>query len=227
MLRTRRASRNVSVAAPRISLGLPPKTKRAPEPEPEPAPTPGPDPEPAPTPEVESESPQRREVDAINAHLRQMLSQMREDAERSKVVSGWLDDLIVNVEQNVEKEAARAYREQLEIKNVVNDLIERVEGEVADQAARRAHFASELAAEMEAQVVAEEMRRCAHECWITVKTPTVVRRDVPAWQHGQPQGSEVVNGVSHVTMRVDARDLAHTMQLNPYAPEFYPRGIWG
>ena len=157
-----------------------------------------------------------------------MLTQMRDDIERSKVVSGLLDEIIVEVEQNVEREAACAYRDSLEIKNIVNDLIERVEGEVADQAARRAHFASQLAAEMETQIVAEEMKRCAHECWITVKSPTVVRRDVPAWQHGQPRGSEVVNGTSHVTMRVSMNDLAPTiLTLNPYAPVFTPRGFYG
>ena len=219
MMLAKPRARNASVASPRISLNIPIKPKSAPELEPEPTT----DPEV----ESESESARKKEVDAINARLRQMLSQMQDDAERSKVVSGWLDDLIVVVEHNVEREAARAYRESLEIKNVVNDLIERVEGEVADQAAQRAHFASQLAAEMEVQVVAEEMRRCAHECIIRVQTPTVVRRDVPAWQHGQPQGSEVVNGVSHVTMRVDARDLAPTMTLNPHAPVFTPRGFYG
>ena len=36
-----------------------------------------------------------------------------------------------------------------------------------------------------------------------------------------------VSETRDVTMRIDARDLAPTMHLNPYAPEFYPRGIWG
>ena len=63
---------------------------------------------------------------------------------------------------------------------------------------------------------------------ISSKTPTVVRRDVPAWQHGQPQGADVVNGMSHVTMRVSMNDLAPTMlTLNPYAPVFTPRGFYG
>ena len=106
--------RKASVAAPRVVLNVPPK------------PSPAPVLEPSPEVEDESESARKKETDAINAHLRQMLSQMRDDTERSKVVSGWLDDLIVDVEQNAEKEAARAYRERLEIKNVVNDLIERV-----------------------------------------------------------------------------------------------------
>ena len=56
---------------------------------------------------------------------------------------------------------------------MVIDLIERVEQEVADQAARRAHFASQIASEMEAQVVEHEMRRCVHECLIIVHSSSV------------------------------------------------------
>ena len=126
-----------------------------------------------------------------------------------------------------EREAARVYRDNLEIKNVMNDLIERVETRAADLVADQFCVASQLAAEMEAHVVAEEMRRCAHECWIMVQTPTVVRPDIPAWQHGQPRGADVVNGVSSVTMRVSMNDLAPTMTLNPYAPVFTPRGFYG
>ena len=222
MLRTSPRTRNLSVAAPRVSLGLPPKSKRAPEPEPEPAPTPGPDPEPAPTPEVESESPQRREVDAINAHLRQMLSQMQDDAERNKVVSGWLDDLIVVVEHNVEREAARAYRDSLEIKNVVNNLIERVEGEVADQAAQRAHFASQLAAEMADECVREAAADVARDVFVTVQVPTVVRRDVGAWSHTQPPGTAIVRGYDNVDVCVNAQDVARACGLNVHAPVFIP-----
>ena len=138
-----------------------------------------------------------------------------------------IDRVITDEERRVVEEARADAERNFEIIKLVHELIEATETRAADLIANQCAVASQLAAEMASQLVEEELRRCAHECWITVKTPTVVRRDVPAWQHGQPRGNEVVNGVSHVTMRVDARDLAPTMTLNPYAPVFTPRGFYG
>ena len=222
-------ARNALAAALQVSLNLPPKSKPAPAPEPEL--DPDPEPVPTPEPEVEPESPQRKVFDAINEALRGALQDMHERDAARRECSQCLDDVIDRVitdeERRVVEEARADAERSFVITRLMNDLIDATETRAADIVADQCAVVSQICAEMASQLVEEELRRCAHECWITVKTPTVVRRDVPAWQHGQPRGADVVNGVSHVTMRVDARDLAPTMTLNPYAPVFTPRGFYG
>ena len=133
-----------------------------------------------------------------------------------------LDAIILDVEQNVQKEAARTYRDTLEIKNVINNLIERVEGEVADRAAQRAHFASQLAAEMVDDVVHDAAADVAHGILVKVQVPVAARRDVSAWSQTQPLGAAVVRGYDNVDVCVNAQDVARACGLNVHAPVFIP-----
>ena len=151
-------ARNASAASPRVSLNLTPRPK----------PLPSPTPEPESAPEVESESPRKSEIDTVNAALRSVLVEMHERDAARRECSQVLDAIILEVEQNVEKEAARAYRDNLEIKNVVNDLIEATETRAADLVAIQCAVASQISAEMESKLVEEELQRCAHECWTSL-----------------------------------------------------------
>ena len=114
------------------------------------------------------------------------------------------------------------YRENLEIKNVVNDLIERVEGEVADRAAQRAHFASELAAEMADDVMREAAADVARDVFVKIQVPVAARCDVSAWSQAQPPGTAIVRGYNNVEICVNAQDVARACGLNVHAPAFVP-----
>ena len=218
MMLTRPRARNASTAALQVSLNIPIKTKSAPEPESEPAPTP--------EPEVDPESPRKLEIDAANAALRSVLVELHERAEASRECSQCLDEVIDRViadeERRVVEEARSDAERSFIITRLMNEMIERVEGEVADQAAQRAHFASQLAAEMADECVREAAADVARDVFVTVQVPTVVRRDIGAWSHTQPPGTAIVHGYDNVDVCVNAQDVARACGLNVHASAFVP-----
>ena len=133
---------------------------------------------PTPEPEVEPESPQRKGFDAINEALRGALQDMHQRAEVTRECSQVLDDVIDRVITDEERRVVQEARSDAErifaINRLMHDMVELVETRAADLVAEQCAVASQLAAEMTTQVVAEEMQRCA-QYLITVHTPTVVR----------------------------------------------------